>query len=161
MRATPAASGGSTARAVAERAIETARPAAHERGIAIELHGPAAVPMTADAGELEIVFNNLVSNAVKYTRDGGRVDVTLSEADGRIVLAVADTGIGLAPEEAAQVGGESVRIKNAKTRRIMGSGLGLSIVKKLASLYGGELGIASTPDVGSTFTVTLSADDRG
>ncbi len=149
------------ARAVAERAIETARPAADERGIAIGLEAPAPVPMVADAAELEIILNNLVSNAVKYNRDGGTVTVSVSADDGRAVLSVADTGIGLAPEEAAQVGGEFVRIKNAKTRRITGSGLGLSIVKKLASLYGGELAIASAPDVGSTFTVTLGETGKG
>ncbi len=148
-------------RAVAARAIETARPAADARGIAIGLEAPDSVPMVADAGELEIILNNLVSNAVKYNRDGGTVTVKVSGADDKVVLAVADTGIGLAPEEAAQVGGEFVRIKNARTRRIMGSGLGLSIVKKLAALYGGELAIASTPDVGSTFTVTLAKDGRG
>jgi len=149
------------ARAVAERAIETARAAAGERGIAIALDAPAAVPMVADPGELEIILNNLVSNAVKYNREGGSVTVALSASDGRVALAVADTGIGLAPEEAAQLGGEFVRIKNARTRRITGSGLGLSIVKKLASLYGGELSIASAPDVGSTFTVTLQRDGKG
>ena len=148
-------------RPVAERAIETARSAADERGIAIALHAPATVPMVADAGELEIVLNNLLSNAVKYNREGGRADVTITEADGNVVFAVADTGIGLAPEEAAQLGGEFVRIKNPKTRMITGSGLGLSIVKKLAALYGGELAIASAPDVGSTFTVTLEKAGKG
>jgi len=148
-------------RTVAAKAVETAQPAAAERGISIELHPGVPVLMVADSGELEIILNNLVSNAVKYNRDGGRVDVTLSVADSRIALTVADTGIGMSPEEAAQLGGEFVRIKNSKTRSILGSGLGLSIVKKLATLYGGELGIVSTPDVGSTFTVTLSAEGKG
>ena len=148
-------------RTVAAKAVETAQPAAAERGISIELHPGEPIPMVADAGELEIILNNLVSNAVKYNRDGGRVDVALSVADSRATLVVADTGIGMTPAEAAQLGGEFVRIKNSKTQRILGSGLGLSIVKKLATLYGGELGIVSTPDMGSTFTVTLSADGKG
>jgi len=148
-------------RIVAAKAVETAQPAAAERGISIELHAGEPLLMVADSGELEIILNNLVSNAVKYNRDGGRVDVTLAVADSHIALTVTDTGIGMSPEEAAQLGGEFVRIKNSKTRAILGSGLGLSIVKKLATLYGGELGIVSTPDVGSTFTVTLSADGKG
>ena len=148
-------------RIVAAKAVETAQPAAAERGISIELHAGEPLLMVADSGELEIILNNLVSNAVKYNRDGGRVDVTLAVADSHIALTVTDTGIGMSPEEAAQLGGEFVRIKNSKTRAILGSGLGLSIVKKLATLYGGELSIASTPDVGSTFTVTLSADGKG
>ena len=103
-------------RTVAAKAVETAQPAATERGISIELHPGELVPMVADAGELEIILNNLVSNAVKYNRDGGRVDVALSVADSRVTVAVADTGIGMTPAEAAQLGGEFVRIKNSKTR---------------------------------------------
>ena len=70
-------------------------------------------------------------------------------------LAVADTGIGLSPEEASRLFQEFVRIKNDRTRTIPGTGLGLSIVKKLAQLYGGDVTVRSEPNVGSTFTVTL------
>lgn len=142
-------------REIAARAIETAQPAARARQIVIEVHGPDRLPMRADPGELEIIFNNLVSNAVKYNRDSGRVDVTLAQADQTLVIRVADTGIGMSPEEVGQLFGEFVRIKNAKTRNVMGSGLGLSILKKLAALYDGDVQVESTPDVGTTFTVTL------
>ena len=98
---------------------------------------------------------NLVSNAVKYNRDGGRVDVTLSASDGRITIAVADTGIGMAPEEAARLFTDFARIRNDKTRHILGSGLGLSIVRKLTDLYHGQVSVASKPGEGSTFTVVL------
>jgi signal transduction histidine kinase len=70
-------------------------------------------------------------------------------------MAVKDTGIGMTKEETAKLFGEFVRIKNAKTRNIMGSGLGLSILRKLATLYGGDVTVASQPDVGTTFTVHL------
>ncbi len=141
--------------AVAQRAIETATPAAVARGISVELAVPGAVRMLADVSELEIVLNNLVSNAVKYNRDGGKVTVHVEPLDGGARIEVADTGIGMSEEEQAKLFGEFVRIKNAKTRNILGSGLGLSIVKKLASLYDGHVAVASQPDVGSTFTVTL------
>ena len=72
-----------------------------------------------------------------------------------IVITVSDTGIGMSAEEVERLFGEFVRIRNAKTANILGSGLGLSIVKKLAQLYGGEATVESTPDVGTKFTVRL------
>jgi signal transduction histidine kinase len=134
---------------------ETFAPAAAEREIAIELHVTGPTDLRADRGEVEIILNNLISNAVKYNRDGGRVDVTLTGDDERLTIEVADTGIGMSEEEAAKLFGDFVRIKNERTRNIQGSGLGLSIVKKLAALYDGDVGVHSVPDEGSTFTVTL------
>ncbi len=101
------------------------------------------------------MLNNLVSNAVKYNRDGGRVDVTLRRDDEIVTLTVADTGIGLTDTEAAKLFNEFTRIKNEHTVNILGSGLGLSTVKKLANLYGGDATVASVSGEGSTFTVTL------
>jgi two-component system sensor histidine kinase/response regulator len=141
---------------VARASMETAGPDARKAGITLELHADGPVAMTADRSEMEIVLNNLVSNAVKYNRQGGRVDVTLSAENGGIRLSVADTGIGMTKEETERLFGDFVRIKNEKTRNIMGSGLGLSIVKKVAALYGGDVSLASEPGVGSTFTVTLA-----
>ena len=145
-------------RDAARAAIETMAPAAAEQKIALALHASAPVPMTADRGEIEIILNNLVSNAVKYNRQGGRVDVTLTQGHGAVTIAVADTGIGMTPAEAEAVFHEFTRIKNEKTVHIIGSGLGLSIVRKLAALYHGTATVESTPDVGSTFVVTLKTD---
>jgi len=145
--------------AVAREAIESFTPAAGEKNVTVELHG-GPVTLPADRGEIEIILNNLVSNAVKYNRDGGHVDVTLSDGDA-VTIVVADTGIGMTGEEAARLFGEFTRIKNAKTRNILGSGLGLSIVKKLAALYGGSAEVTSQPDVGTTFTITLQRQPEG
>ncbi|MFW6161950.1 MAG: sensor histidine kinase [Planctomycetota bacterium] len=142
-------------REVAETAIENVLPEAGQRDITVELHMDEPVTMTADRGEIQIVLNNLVSNAVKYNRDGGRVDVTIDRQDDAVRIRVADTGIGMTDEEAAKLFGDFVRIKNEKTRNILGSGLGLSTVQKLARLYDGEVSVESEPDVGSTFTVLL------
>jgi len=142
-------------REVAEGVIEMFAPAAAERSIAVELHAPERLEMSADRGELEIILNNLVSNGIKYNREGGRVDVALEADAERVSLRVSDTGIGLAAEEAGRLFADFVRIKNDQTRNILGSGLGLSTVKKLAALYGGEAGVESTPGEGSTFLVTL------
>lgn len=139
----------------AAEAIETAMPAAKEAGVSIELHADAAVTMHADRGEIDMILNNLISNAVKYNRPNGRVDVTVSGDADYVSIVVADTGIGLTPEETAKLFDEFVRIKNDKTRNILGSGLGLSIVKKLVELYDGSATVTSEPEVGSTFTVRL------
>ncbi|MFH1732238.1 MAG: HAMP domain-containing sensor histidine kinase [Planctomycetota bacterium] len=144
-------------RSVAKDVIETLSLDARDRGITVELHADGAVPVYADRGEINIVMSNLVSNALKYNRDGGRVDVALRRDGSRIVLEVTDTGIGLGPEEAAKLFSDFVRIKNEKTKNILGSGLGLSTVKKIATLYGGDVSLNGEPDKGSTFTVTLMA----
>ncbi|MBN1630984.1 MAG: response regulator [Thermoleophilia bacterium] len=142
-------------RAVAQRTIDLFANEAAERNIGITLRAPDAVEMPADPSELEIVLNNLVSNAVKYNRDGGSVTVALERKDGIVKIQVSDTGIGLTPEESAKLFTEFVRIKNEDTYKILGSGLGLSTVKKLAQLYGGEATVKSEKGVGSIFTVTL------
>lgn len=142
--------------AAAQGAIDGVAPAAQKRGISVNLSAAGPCTLTADRGEIEIILNNLVSNAVKYNRDGGRVDVRLTGDEDRIVIAVADTGIGLSQGEAERLFRDFVRIKNEKTRQITGSGLGLSIVRKIAQLYGGTARVESQPDVGSTFTVELN-----
>jgi two-component system, sensor histidine kinase and response regulator len=146
-------------RQAALASIETATAAAAGRHITFVLHAPERVPLVADRGELDIILNNLVSNAVKYNRDGGRVAVTLEPANGGPgwCIRVSDTGIGMAPEDATRIFQEFVRIKNDQTSSIPGTGLGLSIVQKLAQLYGGDATVESEPGVGSTFAVTLRA----
>lgn len=140
----------------ARASIETMTPDAAARGISMELDSPGdAVVIPADRSEMEIVMNNLVSNAVKYNRDGGRVGISIRRKGSRIILSVSDTGIGMTPEESAKLFREFVRIKNEKTRNILGSGLGLSIVQKIANMYGGTVEVESAPDVGSTFRVTF------
>ena len=141
---------------VARAAIESVQPEAERRGIAVTLHAPEPVPMVTDRAEMEILFNNLLTNAVKYNRDGGTVTVRLTGGE-RVRIEVADTGIGMTPEETARLFHEFVRIKNEKTRNIPGSGLGLSVVRKLAHLNGGEVTVESSPGVGSTFTVEIAA----
>jgi len=140
---------------LAATAIELFEIDAGEREITIALDCPDAVSLHGDGGEIEIVLNNLISNAVKYNRDGGRVDVRLRRADDIVTVTVADTGIGLSPSEAAKLFNEFTRIKNEDTVNILGSGLGLSTVRKLARLYGGDATVVSAPGEGSTFTVTL------
>jgi signal transduction histidine kinase len=146
-------------REVAENAIELAGPSAEAKGISIELKAPEALNLQADTGELDMIFNNLVSNAVKYNRDNGKVTVEISGNDEQIMLKVADTGIGMSKEEQKKLFKEFSRIRNEKTADILGSGLGLSILKRLVELYEGHIEVESEPDQGTTFIVTLKTTE--
>lgn len=143
---------------LARQAVENVRGEAARRGIAIELDVPEAARMEADRAEIEMIFNNLVSNAVKYNRDGGRVGVRVRDSDGEVRIAVEDSGIGMTPEECQRLFSDFSRIKNDKTRHILGSGLGLSTLKKIVTLYDGDISVKSQPDAGSTFSVVLRRD---
>jgi signal transduction histidine kinase len=141
--------------AVAGTCLENVRAAAAARGIALHLTAPPGLPFTADRTELEMIFNNLLTNAVKYNRDDGQVEVVLAAIDGGVRLTVRDTGIGMAPEEVARLFGEFVRIRSVKTAGILGTGLGLAILRRLVLRYDGSVAVDSTPEVGSTFTIEL------
>lgn len=142
-------------REAAKIAIESVLPEAQARGIAVRLHDGAPASLQADSGEIDIVLNNLITNAVKYNRDNGTVDVTIESDEDEIRIRVADTGIGMSKADCSRLFLDFVRIKNEKTRQVMGSGLGLSTVKKVVTLYGGDVSVQSEPDVGSTFTAVL------
>jgi len=142
-------------RQIARMAIDTMRPYAIQRDINVTLHAPDKIIICADPDEMEIIFNNLLSNAIKYNKAGGKVDCTLEESNEKISILVKDTGIGMTETEMDKLFQDFVRIKNEKTRNITGSGLGLSIVKKLAENYKGTIEVSSIPDKGSTFVVTL------
>lgn len=140
---------------VAEQVLETFAPLAAERTVTVSLATAGDLVLRGETGELEIMLNNLVSNAIKYNRPGGRVDVSLAGRDTRITVVVRDTGIGMSEEDAQRLFGEFVRIKNDQTRSIEGSGLGLSILRRLARLYGGDVVVTSVEGEGTTFTLTL------
>ena len=140
---------------LARTSIETAALEAKNRNITVSLNASDPVSILAEQGEMEIILNNLITNSVKYNRDGGSVDVKIESTDSGARIVVKDTGIGMSQEEAAKLFHDFVRIKNAKTRNITGSGLGLSTVKKLCQLYDGDITVESEADVGSTFIVTL------
>lgn len=140
---------------LAKLAIETSLVEAQKRNITITLHAEEPVIIRADRDEMIIILNNLISNAVKYNKDNGKVDIYLQKEHNKIIIKVSDTGIGMTPEECAKLFQDFVRIRNKKTESILGSGLGLSTVKKLAQIYGGDVSVHSVPDEGSTFTVEL------
>jgi two-component system, sensor histidine kinase and response regulator len=137
-------------------AIDTIQPYAIQRDIKITLKAPECLPFKADTNEMDIILNNLLSNSIKYNKEGGSVDIELSESDSGIVMKVTDTGIGMSEKDMSSLFQDFVRIRNEKTKNIPGSGLGLSIVKKLSEKYGGKIEVDSIPKKGSTFIVSLS-----
>jgi two-component system, sensor histidine kinase and response regulator len=135
--------------------MDTMRPYSIQRDVKMTLNEPHDITMCADPDEMEIIFNNLISNAIKYNKDGGTVDCHIEESDKNIVITVKDTGIGMSDADMEKLFQDFVRIRNEKTKNITGSGLGLSIVKKLAENYRGKIEVSSIPDKGSIFVVTL------
>ena len=136
-------------------ALENVAALAESRKVTVELKAPASLAIGADAGEMDMVLSNLLTNAVKYNREGGRATLELSPAEGGATVRCSDTGIGMTEEELGKLFGEFVRMKNEHTRNIDGSGLGLSILKKVVKLYGGEIKVSSKYGEGTTFELTL------
>lgn len=140
---------------IAKRVVDTVEPLAIQKNVKVHLDVEENTMINADSSEIEIIFNNFVSNAVKYNKDGGEVFFSIKKADNIYEICVEDTGIGISEEDQKLLFQDFVRIKNAKTRNISGSGLGLSIAKKMIELYNGTIEMKSTPDVGTRFTITL------
>lgn len=140
---------------VAGNAIVTVQPYAIQMDVTITLDVRTDVVILADPGDIDIVFNNLISNAVKYNKVGGKAEITIDSSDNDAILIFTDTGIGITKNDTENLFAEFVRIKNEKTRNISGSGLGLSIVKKVIELYHGTINVESTPDVGTSFTIRI------
>jgi signal transduction histidine kinase len=146
-------------RNIAKLSISTVKPYAIQKNVTIKLDASPEISMKADPGDLEIVFNNLLSNAVKYNRNEGTVNLKISEEDGMIIIRVEDTGIGMNQEEINQLFKEFVRIRNEKTKNIHGSGLGLSIVRKITDIYRCKIDVKSEPDEGTVFTISMPASN--
>ena len=140
---------------IAKSSIDMMQPYAIQKDVTINLNSPEQLNLQADPDEMEIILNNLISNAIKYNKQSGTVDCNIRQNKGFATLTVTDTGIGMDKSEQTKLFNEFVRIKNEKTKNISGSGLGLSIVKKLVDIYNGDIHVNSEPDKGSSFTVTI------
>ncbi len=136
-------------------AVVTVSPYAIHKDIHFVTEIRGCETIWADPNDFEIIMNNLVSNAVKYNNTGGTVTITVDCNDNEFTLSVADTGIGINTSEKEMLFEEFSRIKNDKTRNISGSGLGLSIVRKVVELYHGVINVESIPDKGSVFKVII------
>jgi len=142
-------------RKIVQMSVDTIRPYAIQKDVDIYVNSREAFEMRADPGEIEIIMNNLISNAVKYNKVGGRVDIFLEKNVNHLRITVTDTGIGLNTEDKERIFEDFVRIKSFQTREVTGSGLGLSIVKKIVDMYQGSIEVQSEPGSGTSFIVNL------
>jgi len=110
---------------------------------------------------MRIVLWGLRFDAVKFTEAGGAISLDASVRDGILTLCVSDTGIGIPADKLQLLGQPFVQIQNDYTRRFEGTGLGLSLVKGLVALHGGDFAIASTPGSGTIITISIAADGSG
>ena len=140
--------------AVSQEAAENLQDAAAARGVTVGVTGQPAVIPGVRRLIYEIVYN-LCDNAIKYNRDGGRVDVTVAaDADGSSIT-VADTGIGIAPEHQGRVFERFYRVDKSHSKASGGTGLGLSIVKHAVQYHHGRIELESTPGTGTTICVVF------
>ncbi len=114
--------------------------------------------MAAKRDHLKQIWTNLISNAIKYTPEGGRVAVTLRASNKKVIGVVEDTGMGIADKDLPNLFQEFFRTDEAKASGAIGTGLGLSIVKQIVESYGGEIQVTSQPGKGSRFTFVLPAE---
>jgi signal transduction histidine kinase len=125
---------------------------AQERNITVSTDiGVGLPPVMANPDQMKSVWNNLISNAIKYNRDDGQVEISLQREGDRLVGRISDTGIGIPPEAMARLFSEFFRADNAKAISRMGTGLGLSIVKEIIERSGGRITAESVLDRGTTF----------
>ena len=134
--------------------LDRQKDVADRTGQNLELEAPQKpVLMRTNQAMLEKVFLNLVSNAVRYNREGGRVQVRVRRVPGRARVLVSDEGIGIAPEDRERIFEEFYRSAAAQRKSTLGTGLGLAIVRKFVEELGGRLDLESEPGRGTTFMV--------
>ncbi|MGB0101355.1 MAG: ATP-binding protein [Nocardioides sp.] len=136
-------------------AIEAAAPMAQTSDVALSAQAPDHLVASVDPQRIRQVVDNLLSNGLKYTEPGGNVSATLRRTDDAIELEVADTGIGIAPDDLDRLFGRFVRGREAQERMFPGAGLGLNIVRAIVQAHGGEVRVTSEVGAGSCFTVVL------
>jgi two-component system, OmpR family, phosphate regulon sensor histidine kinase PhoR len=139
----------------AENLIADSRLRLEERKIAASLRSDGRPLALADARALDQVLGNLLDNALKYTEPGGSIEIAVEERLGRVRVSVADSGIGIPPEDTNRIFERFYRVDRARSRALGGTGLGLSIVKHLVQAMGGEISVKSALGEGSTFAFVL------
>jgi two-component system phosphate regulon sensor histidine kinase PhoR len=139
---------------VLRKQLDFYRVQADKRSINLEFSNPGEpVLVRADRGDLDRIFMNLISNGLKYNRDGGTLTVIVEQTGDAVVTSFRDTGIGMSRKDVANLFQEFFRVRNSKTGSISGTGLGLATVKRVLSEYNARITVESEEDVGSTFTV--------
>lgn len=141
---------------ILDAALEIIAPEADKKGVTVEVTIDAALfPIHADRQNMETVLVNLLSNAVKYNREGGRVIIAVRNRGECAEIKVADSGVGIAKENLMRIFDKFYRIRSDYTRRVVGSGIGLPLVKAIVEAHLGSIAVESILEKGTTFTVLL------
>ncbi len=139
-----------------QNCVEQCRPVADSKPIQLMTQPPEEfLEVKADSEGLRFIMNNLISNAIKYTPEGGQVTVRWHAEQGNAIIQVQDTGVGIAREHQERIFERFYRVDKARSREMGGTGLGLSIVKHLTQVFLGKVSVSSQVGKGSTFTVQL------
>jgi PAS domain S-box-containing protein len=148
--------------ALLEETRQDFEPQARDKQVALEFLLPPKLPVIqGDRDKLALTVHNLVGNAIKYTPAGGKVTVRVEASRGHLNIEVADTGIGIKPEELERVFERFYRSKDERVSKITGTGLGLTLAREVARLHGGDVTAESQINQGSTFTLTLPLPEGG
>ena len=130
---------------------------AQKKHIAISMNAPDTIMLRADQDKIERICYNLLSNALKYTSEGGEITLTAKEENGRVMISVADNGCGISSDELPYIFDRFYQAKNAGR----GTGIGLAIVKAFTELHHGEVSATSIEGKGSTFTIHIPVRQKG
>jgi len=136
-----------------DRLVEFFGIAAEERGIALEAHGRATV--FADRAMLRQALSNLLSNAIRHSPDGERVDVVLERGEGTVTASVVDRGPGLSPADASHIFDRFYRTEPSRARHSGGAGLGLAIARSIMKMHGGDVSVKSEPGKSTVFALSI------
>jgi two-component system, OmpR family, phosphate regulon sensor histidine kinase PhoR len=143
---------------LAEKTVELLIPQTQARHQTLELQAQPEIPLiNADPQAIEEVLTNLISNAIKYTPEKGTIRIELKPQDDYLLIRVSDNGIGISPEDLSRIFDKFYRVKSEKTRQIVGTGLGLPIVKQLVEAHLGYVEVESQLDQGTTINVLIPA----
>jgi signal transduction histidine kinase len=139
-----------------EEAISCHRLTADNHGIFLSWKGPERpVTITADRGRLNQVFDNLIGNAMKFSPNGGTIQIGLMEEDGYVRVAITDQGIGVPPDKLDRIFERFYQVDGSARRRFGGTGIGLAIVKRIVDAHQGRIWVESEVNKGSTFYFIL------
>jgi two-component system phosphate regulon sensor histidine kinase PhoR len=134
--------------------IASLKPLASENNISIDINCKPII-LKANEGQIKELFNNLIVNAIKYNKPGGKVNITVSKEGNDAIFIVEDTGVGIPEESKARVFERFYRVDKGRSKKIGGTGLGLSIVKHIVNYYNGSIKLESELGRGSKFTIRI------